>query len=709
MAYLNFNIDVSALPNGQYRVTVQSPIGQASADLNPPFTPDELEAPMAIFNRTRRVSPQLEQQIAIQFGSRLFDFLIRGSSDINAAYLTSLDRAGTDGLRLRLSVDRAGDLRLLPWEFLRDPARDFVALSRTTPIVRYAQGLSVRPPAPVTLPLRVLVVISSPEDHAKLDVEGEWTRLQEATAELRDNKLLEIERLEKATLIALQRRLRREVFHVVHYVGHSDYDDAEGQGYLVFEHETDPTKSQIVSGAALGRELGEESTIRLIVLNSCQSGHPSERDWLAGITSNLVARGLPAVVAMQFAITDGSAKVFSEEFYRAIAELLPIDTAVSEARRAIANRRNNVEWATPVLYMRSDDGALFEQKPASTNGVTSPDPSPDRTRVQPTTISPLIGIIAALVVLVIAGLLLLRPNDPPPITPTPEPPTPTTPPELRPDLRIGTVRVAPSRPGPGQIFRVSVAITNAGGVDSGPFNWTWDASLTPPVQQNSQVGRVENIPPGSTRNISFPFSYGWWGVYSSQLVADIDSEIEEADERNNRLPFDIEIANLPFDIDFTLLPNNEVTVPPVRFISGGDEFDPWNLVVAVNPLDRPQCAEVPLLITDLNGDIVLRLDTEGFPPECADLPISIVITRRVISNAVVEVVGAQAGQASMTLYGDSAGTNPLFISGLLPVGAGETLAITPGEGFGGGIRRIDVQTPGQPVNLTRLVLVLSGA
>jgi hypothetical protein len=706
MAYLNFNVDVSALPNGQYRVTVQSPIGQASADLNPPFTPDELEAPMAVFNRTRRVSPQLEQQIAIQFGSRLFDFLIRGSSDINAAYLTSLDRAaGTDGLRIRLSVDRAGDLRLIPWEFLRDPARDFLALSRSTPIVRYSQGLSVRPAEPIMLPLRVLVVISSPADHAKLDVEGEWTRLQEATAELRANGLLEIERLEQATLIALQRRLRREVFHVVHYVGHSDYDEMEGQGYLVFEHETDPTRSQIVSGAALGRELGEESTIRLIVLNSCQSGHPSERDWLAGITSNLVARGMPAVVAMQFAITDGSAKAFSEEFYRAISEFLPIDTAVSEGRRAIANRRHNAEWATPVLYMRSDDGTLFEQKPASENTTQPPDPLPDHTRVQSRTVNPILGVLVALVVLVVAGILLLRPQPEPLVTP--DPPTPTTPPELRPDLRIGTVRVAPSRPGPGQIFRVSVAITNVGSVDSGPFNWTWDASLAPPVQQNSQVGRVENIPPGATRNISFPFSYGWWGRYSSLLVADIDSEVDEIDERNNRLPFDIEIADLPFDIDFTLLPNNEVAAPPVRFISGGDEFVPWNMIVSVNPLDRPECAEVPLLIAELDGDIVLTLDTEGFPAVCADLPISIVLPRRVIGDALVELVGGQAGEALVTFYGDSAGTNTLFTSGLLPIQAGETLAITPDEGFGGGIRRIDVQMPGQPVNLTRLVLSLS--
>ena len=210
------------------------------------------------------------------------------------------------------------------------------------------------------MPLRVLVMISAPQDFPALDVEGEWQRLQEATAPLRERGLLQLERLDTATLIALQRRLRAEDYHIFHYIGHSDYDPASQQGVLVFENERDNNKGQIISGTALSRELAEESTVRLVVLNSCHSANRPHADALAGISSSLVARGIPAVVAMQFAISDGAAKAFAEEFYRAISELMPLDAAMSEARRAIANRVGNNEWATPVLFMRSDDGVLFQ-------------------------------------------------------------------------------------------------------------------------------------------------------------------------------------------------------------------------------------------------------------------------------------------------------------------------------------------------------------
>ncbi len=118
-------------------------------------------------------------------------------------------------------------------------------------------------------------------------------------------------------------------------------------------------KEDITTKALLAASAAESSTVRLVVLNSCHSASRPPADALAGIASSLVTRGIPAVVAMQFVISDGAAKAFAEEFYRAIADLMPLDAAVSEARRAVANRVGNSEWATPVLFMRSDDGVLF--------------------------------------------------------------------------------------------------------------------------------------------------------------------------------------------------------------------------------------------------------------------------------------------------------------------------------------------------------------
>ena len=101
----------------------------------------------------------------------------------------------------------------------------FFGLSVDTPIVRSLSMPFVSKPLPVKGPLNILVMFSNPIDHDQLDVEGEWTRLQESLKKLVAKKLITIERLESATLSALQRKLKEKEYHVFHYVGHSDFDE----------------------------------------------------------------------------------------------------------------------------------------------------------------------------------------------------------------------------------------------------------------------------------------------------------------------------------------------------------------------------------------------------------------------------------------------------------------------------------------------------
>jgi hypothetical protein len=96
------------------------------------------------------------------------------------------------------------------------------------------------------------------------------------------------------------------------------------------------------------------------VLNACEGARASGSDPFAGVAQSLVARGIPAVVAMQFEITDRAAIVFAHEFYTAITDGLAIEGAVGEARRAIFGAKSDVEWGTAVLYMRAEDGRLFD-------------------------------------------------------------------------------------------------------------------------------------------------------------------------------------------------------------------------------------------------------------------------------------------------------------------------------------------------------------
>ena len=63
---------------------------------------------------------------------------------------------------------------------------------------------------------------------------------------------------------------------------------------------------------------------------------------------------------MQFEITDRAAIVFAGEFYAALADGLAVDSSVAEARKAIYADENDIEWGTPVLFMRVADGRLFD-------------------------------------------------------------------------------------------------------------------------------------------------------------------------------------------------------------------------------------------------------------------------------------------------------------------------------------------------------------
>ena len=54
-------------------------------------------------------------------------------------------------------------------------------------------------------------------------------------------------------------------------------------------------------------------------------------------------------------------KVFLEDFYTSVAARKPIDWAAQAARNAVSLEfgLDNREFATPVLYMRAQDGNVF--------------------------------------------------------------------------------------------------------------------------------------------------------------------------------------------------------------------------------------------------------------------------------------------------------------------------------------------------------------
>ena len=363
-----FDFDLLISPSGQAGDYIARVLRAPTGDTGPvqvrnPFSDVEFDDFLQRIGRPRHRgtsgfgSPDADA--VRDFGSRLFAAVFH--DQIAIAHSTSLDYVESQdaGLRLRLRLADAPELADLPWEYLYDgEAAHFIALSTWTPLVRYLEVHGLQRPAQVGFPLRILVMTSSPDDHEPLDAAGEVAKLEHALRDLTAKGRVQVEVVEGGTYAALQGRLRRAKYHVFHYIGHGGYDPGAGDGFLVLEDEHG--RGQRKSASDVGVLLHDHRSLRMVVLNSCEGARGGRTDPFAGTAQSLVRQGLPAVIAMQFEITDQAAVTFSRSFYEAVADGFPLDASMAEARKAIHGQQNPVEWGTPVLYMRAADGQVFD-------------------------------------------------------------------------------------------------------------------------------------------------------------------------------------------------------------------------------------------------------------------------------------------------------------------------------------------------------------
>jgi hypothetical protein len=362
--YLDFDLLVEQQAEDQYQALVTgSPVGEAtSQEFRLPFDRQTLEILLLKLDPgrsgTRRVGASTQQQAAMDFGGPLFDALFRDEVGVAWSRSQDLSRAQGAGLRLRLRLTGAPAIAGLPWELLYDRRTNaFPAQSERTPLVRYLDVPHVPRPLLVDGPLRVLAIISSPTDLEPLDVDAEWERLREALADRIDGRQVVLDRLPSPRLAELGPWLRRRPTHVVHFIGHGDFDDRLHEGVLYFQDRLGGRTA--VTSSVLGPHLRDHDPLRLVVLNACRSARTDAVDPFAGIAQGLVQQDATAVVAMQFPISDRAAVTFTSDFYGSVADGLPVDQAVTSARKALLAEFRD-EWATPVLFMRAPDGAIFE-------------------------------------------------------------------------------------------------------------------------------------------------------------------------------------------------------------------------------------------------------------------------------------------------------------------------------------------------------------
>jgi CHAT domain-containing protein len=104
-------------------------------------------------------------------------------------------------------------------------------------------------------------------------------------------------------------------FDVFHFIGHGDFDKDKNEGFLLFR-EPDGAGGEPIYASYLRNLLGDPWLPQLVVLNSCRSAQGIGGDLFSSTAALLSLGDIPAVVAMQFPITDRAALAFSKSFYR---------------------------------------------------------------------------------------------------------------------------------------------------------------------------------------------------------------------------------------------------------------------------------------------------------------------------------------------------------------------------------------------------------
>lgn len=252
-------------------------------------------------------------------------------------------------LRLRLRV--ATELAWIPWELLRDPADDWLALANNLTFVREVYSEARWPAVRVRAgELRVLGVGASPIALPKLDVDHERKELGRALEGA--GTLTWIDGDTSKALAAID-RLASETPHVFHFAGHGAFDRASGTGSLYWG----TGQSDVVTARKLATLVSKHATIRLVVLNACEGATGGKDADSPSIANVLVKLGAPAVLAMQAPILDSTAVDAARSFYGSLSRGVPVDVAVTELRRMLYVQGR--EWAVPVLTMARPEAPLF--------------------------------------------------------------------------------------------------------------------------------------------------------------------------------------------------------------------------------------------------------------------------------------------------------------------------------------------------------------
>lgn len=320
----------------------------------------------------------------IEFGQKLYQALFIGSLKESWSKAQAIAHNQKQILRLRLGLKEAR-LLALPWEVMNAAHADddeFQSLTTgiETSFSRYHSKTHGTAAAPSMedvheQPLKILMVLASPEDQDRLELkqEAEHLRSELEKESPADIPPLELTILDNPGRQELTEILEQGQYQVFHYAGHSNLGYFGGDIYLVNRTTglTEPFAGDDLAG------LLANNGVQFAIFNSCHGadGIPqSQPQELSekNLAQALVRRGIPAVLAMSAQIPDQVALTFTRLLYRNLHQGYPIDFSLGRVRQGLisAYGSDQLYWALPVLYMSPKFHGLLHHRPLNHAGLT---------------------------------------------------------------------------------------------------------------------------------------------------------------------------------------------------------------------------------------------------------------------------------------------------------------------------------------------------
>src|SRR3954454_18067206 len=328
-------------PGGGVRVTVRIR-GQEHTSHSFARLPAALVEAQAAFLRGVRAGVRRDPSSAerasqesglVQLGRALRDLCLPGDS--GGALATLVDGAVGTTVEVCFEAEDAALLGL-PFEALRLPDDRPLALQPSVVMLRRPQGVSTGDGESLAGPLKVLVAVGAPDEgntgSAVLDLEEELQNILDAVTVAQRHENFEVRILEVGHPEQIAAAIERDACHVLHVSCHGrpgalELEDEEGEAVLTTAEElVEPIRRT-------------HRPLPLVLLNSCHGGVSEGQT--ASLAEALLRAGVPAVLAMQTAVSDHYATAFARAFYHHLSsrEHLLASRALADARKELERAR----------------------------------------------------------------------------------------------------------------------------------------------------------------------------------------------------------------------------------------------------------------------------------------------------------------------------------------------------------------------------------